>query len=245
MKRTRRQVELVRPDNLTRTRVSGLPYKPTRRQTRRSKKSSTPPGYLASDETMLIPSDISDTSEWEWITGGFPCRDVARERFIADSHTSHFPNGNDPNSGVTNTEIKSEILRDDTDLNREQFMDQTYECPISVIPANRTPSATEQRTANQGAEESTIKPRDLQVEYIPMDSGSITDFPVYELNDSADEWTPPLNPTNIPGKVLPTIRRCSGNVGPPKFYGQRYFIDAVRQFSRSLWFSSRSHRDRN
>ena len=112
---------------------------------------------------MLIPSDISDTSEWEWewIAGGFPCRDIARERFISDSHTTHFPNGNDPNSGVSNTEIKSEILEDDTDLNREQSMDQTYACPISVIPANRAPSATEQRTATQGEEESTIKPRDL------------------------------------------------------------------------------------
>ena len=109
-------MELVPSDNPTRTRVSGSSYKPTRRQTRRSKKSSTPPGYLASDESMLIPSDISDTSEWEWIAGGFPCRDVARERFISDSHTSHFPNGIDPNSGVTNTEIKSEILEDDTDL---------------------------------------------------------------------------------------------------------------------------------
>ena len=60
-----------------------------------------------------------------------------------------------------------------------------------------------------------------------MDLGSITDFPVYEINESADECTPPLNPTSIPGKVLPTIRRSSRNVGPPKFYGQRYFIDAV------------------
>ena len=71
MPRTSKQVELVPSDNLTRTRVSGTSYKPTRRQTRRSKNSSTPPGYLASDESMLIPSDISDTSEWEWIAGGF------------------------------------------------------------------------------------------------------------------------------------------------------------------------------
>ena len=60
-----------------------------------------------------------------------------------------------------------------------------------------------------------------------MDSGSITDFPAYEINDSADECTPPLNPTNIPGKVLPTIRRSCRNVGPPKFFGQGYFIDAA------------------
>ena len=56
--RTRKQVELAPSDNLIRTRVSGTSSKPIRRQTRRSKKSSTPPGYLASDESMLIPSDI-------------------------------------------------------------------------------------------------------------------------------------------------------------------------------------------
>ena len=66
--------------------MSGTSFKPVRRQTRRSKKSSTPPGYQASDESMPIPSDISDTSEWEWIAGGFPCRDVVREHFISDSN---------------------------------------------------------------------------------------------------------------------------------------------------------------
>ena len=176
---------------------------------------------------MLIPSDISDTSEWEWIAGGFLCRDVARERFISDSHTTHFPNGIDPDSGVTNTEKKSEILEDNTDLNRDQFEDQTHECPIRIVPANRTLSALEQWTTTQGEEESTTKPRDLQDEHNPTDSGSITDFPMYEIIDSANECTPPLNPTNIPGIVLPTIRRSSRNVGPPKFYDQRYFIDAV------------------
>ena len=227
MKRTSRQVEQDPSDNLTRTRVSGSSYKPSRRQTRRSKKSSTPPGYLASDESMLIPSDISDASEWEWIAGGFPCRDAARERFISDSLTPHFSNRNDPNSGLTNPEIKSEILEDDTDLNREQLIDQSYECPISVIPARRTLSTTEQRTATQGEDELTTKQRDLQDECNPTDFDSITDFPVYEINDSTDECTPPLNPANIPGKIPPTIRRSSRNVGPPKFYGQRYFIDAV------------------
>ena len=174
MPRTRKQVELVPSDNLTSTRVSGSSYKPTRRQTRRSKKSSTPPGYLASDESMLIPSDISDTSEWEWIAGGFPCRDVARERFISDSH---FSTGINPNSGVTNTELKSEVFEDDTGLNREQFEDQTRECPISIIPANRTSSALEQETTTQGEEKSTIKPRKLQDEHNPTDLSSIKEFP--------------------------------------------------------------------
>ena len=104
---------------------------------------------------------------------------------FSDSHKTHFPNGIYPNSGVTNTEIKSEILEDNTDLNRDQFEDQTHECPISIIPANLTFSALEQRTTTQGEEESTIKPRDLQDEHNPTDSGSITGFPVYEIIDSA------------------------------------------------------------
>ena len=142
MPRTRKQVELVPSDNLTRTRVSGTSYKPTRRQTRRSKKSSTPPGYLA--------SDFSDTSDWEWIAGGFPCRDVARDRFISDSCTTHIPNGIGPNFSVTNNDIKSEVLEDNTAQYGEKFEDQTFECPISIIPANRTSSALEQKTTTQG-----------------------------------------------------------------------------------------------
>ena len=136
-------------DNLTRTRISGSSRNTTRRQTRHSKKSSTPPGYLASDESMLIPSDISDTSEWEWIAGGFPCRDVARERFISDSLTPHLSIANNSNHTITNPEIKSEILENDIEPSREQSLDQSYECPISIIPANRTHSTEEQRTINQ------------------------------------------------------------------------------------------------
>ena len=98
--KTRKHVELASSDNFTRTRVSGSSSKPVRRQTRQSKKSTTPPGYLASDESMLTPSDISDASDWEWIAGGFPCKDVARERFISDSCTAHIPNGISPNSSL-------------------------------------------------------------------------------------------------------------------------------------------------
>ena len=103
--------------------MSGTSSKPVRRQTRRSKKSSTPPGYLASDESMLFPSDISDTSEWEWIGGGFLCRDLSRERFISDSYTTHIPNGIGPNFSVTNNDIKSEVLEDNTAQYGEQFGD--------------------------------------------------------------------------------------------------------------------------
>ena len=57
--------------------------------------------------------------------------------------------------------------------------------------------------------------------------GTVTDFPVYEIVDSADDRTSTHDSFNKPGKVPPTIRRSCRNVCPPKFYGQRYFIDAV------------------
>ena len=191
MPRTSKQVELVPSDNLTRTRVSGTSYKPIRRQTRRSKKSSTPPGYIVSDEFMLIPSDISDTSEWEWIAGGFPCRDVARERFISDSCTTHIPNGIGPNFSVTINDTKSEALENTTAQYGEQFEDQTFECPISIIPANRTSSELEQKTTTQREEENAIKPREFQDDRNPTDLGPVADFPVYEIVDSADDPTTP------------------------------------------------------
>ena len=77
--RTRHQIESGSSDNNTRTRVLRPSSKSTRRQPPRSKKTTTPPGYLAWDESMIIPSDISDTNDWEWRAGDFSCRDVARE----------------------------------------------------------------------------------------------------------------------------------------------------------------------
>ena len=63
---------------------------------------------------MLIPLDISDTGEWEWIVGRFPCRDVDRERFISDSCKTHIPNGISPNSSLFKNNFKSEVLEDIT-----------------------------------------------------------------------------------------------------------------------------------
>ena len=124
--KTCKQVELASSDNLTRTRVSELSSISVRRQTRQSKKSTTPPGYLASDESMLIPSDKCDTSDWEWIAGGLPCREAARERFISDSCTAHIPNGNSLNSSLPKNNIKSEVLEDITVQAGDQFGDQSF-----------------------------------------------------------------------------------------------------------------------
>ena len=166
---------------------------------------------------MLIPSDISDTREWEWIAFGFPCRDVARERFTSDSCPTHIPNGIGPNFSVANNDIKSEVLEDNTVQYGENFGDQTFECLISIITANRISSALEQNTTTQGEEETIIKPRELQDDRNPTDLCTVTDFPVYEIVDSADDFTSTHDSSNKPGKVPPTIRRSSRNVGPPKF----------------------------
>ena len=72
-------------------------------------------------------------------------------------------------------------------------------------------------------EETIIKPREFQDDRNPADS----DFPVYEIVDSADDCTSIHDSSNNPGNVPPIIRRSSRNVRPPNFYGQRYFIDAV------------------
>ena len=60
-----------------------------------------------------------------------------------------------------------------------------------------------------------------------MEEDATTNFPVYESVDSSDETTPATGLQTNPGNVSPIIRRSSRNVGPPKFYGKRFFIDVV------------------
>ena len=60
-----------------------------------------------------------------------------------------------------------------------------------------------------------------------MEEYATTNFPVYESVDSSDETTPATGLQTNPGNVSPIIRRSSRNVGPPKFYGKRFFIDVV------------------
>ena len=55
----------------------------------------------------------------------------------------------------------------------------------------------------------------------------MTDFPVYEIVDSADDITPTTVPSTKPGNDPPIIRRSSRNVEPPKIYGKRFFVDVV------------------
>ena len=201
--------------------MSGLSYKPAWRQTRRSKKSTTPPGYLASDESMLIPSDISETSDWEWIAGGFPCRDEARERFISDSCKTHIQNGISLNSSLPKNNIKTEILEDINIQAGDQFGDQTVECPISIIPTEQNPTSRDQSVTPQAEDTENSKLRELQDNSNPTKKDTPTDFPVYEIVDSADDSTPTPVSSNKPGNDPPIIRRSSRNVEPTKFYGKR------------------------
>ena len=83
---------------------------------------------------MFIPSDTLDISDWEWIAGGFPCREMIRKRFISDNYIfneEHTPSL-DPQTYQTN--IKSEILD-------EQLQStDTAECPISIKQAPQNTS---------------------------------------------------------------------------------------------------------
>ena len=190
----------------------------------RSRQTPPPPGYLASDESMFIPSDISDTSDWEWIAGGFPCRDVARERFISDSCKTQIQNGITLNPSLPKNNIKNEILEDNT----IQVGDQQVECPISIISAGPKPTSRDQSVIPQAEDTSISKLPDSQYNSSnPADKDTLTDFPVYEVVDSADDSTPTTVPSNKPGNDPPIIRRSNRNVGPPKFYDKRYFIDVV------------------
>ena len=75
-------MELPTPVNTRSRGQSTKPYKP--RQTQ-NKALSPNSGYLAGDKSMFIPWDTSDISDWEWIAGGFPCREMIRERLISDN----------------------------------------------------------------------------------------------------------------------------------------------------------------
>ena len=130
-------------DNKTRMRVSRPSTNPSRRQPPRSKKSTILPGYLASDESMFIPLDTSDISDWEWIAGEFPCRDVVREQDISVSITDSKQDNNTDNSPEANDNIKVEIWEDNQDVELI-----TSHWPISIIPLESTTTTQERDSKN-------------------------------------------------------------------------------------------------
>ena len=152
---------------------------------------------------------------------------MARERFISDSCKAHIPNGISLNSSLPKNNITSEVLEDITVQAGDQFGDQSVECPISIIPAGRNPISNDQSVTPQAKETENSKLREFHDISNPADKDTTTDFPVYEIVDSADDSFQTSASSNKPGNDPPIIRRYSRNVGPTKFYGQRYFVDVV------------------
>ena len=112
--------------------------------------------------------------------------------------------------------------------NAIQVGDQPVECPISIIPAWSKPTLRDQSVMSQAEYPSNSKLPDSQDNSTnPVEKDTLTDFPFYEIVDSADDSTPNTVPSTKPGNDPPIIRRSSRNVGTPKFYGTRFFIDVV------------------
>ena len=101
------------------------------------------------------------------------------------------------------------------------------ECLISIIPAGHNPTSRDQSVTSQAEDFPNSKLPELQDKSNPTEKDPPTDFPLYEIVDSADDSTPTPVSSNKPGNDPPIIRRSSRNVGPPKFYDKRYFIDVV------------------
>ena len=180
-------------------------------------------GYIAGDEFMFIPADTSDISYWEWIAGGFPCREMIRERLISDNHIfNEQPTSSlDPQTYQAN--IKSEILDE-----QPQSMDP-MECPISIIPAvhNNTTSHSPSKPSNTVTTEGSNAPLDKTKK---VEGENSVDIPIFEIEDSSDENV--TNKESHPKEITITgndfiLRSSSRNVGPPQFYGKRLYIDII------------------
>ena len=218
--KTGRHTESLTPVT-TRSRGIKQPTKLNKSKLNRNKASTSNTGYLAGDESMFIPSDTSDISDLEWIAGGFPCREMIRKRFILDNHIfNDEPTPSlDPQTYQTN--IKSEILD-------EQLQStDTAECPISIKPAPQTTSHPPGELYTATTTEGPKTPLDSTKE---PEGENPVEFPVYEIEDSSDEITITeerhLKENTITGNDF-KLRRSSRNIGPPQFYGKRFYIDII------------------
>ena len=145
---------------------------------------------------MFVPSVTSNISDWEWIAGGFPSRDVVRNRIISDSLNDLKRNNNTAKSRKAKNNIKDEILNESQD---DELI--TSQCPSSIIPAE--PIATSQETG----------PKDISAKTINEDPP--VNFPAYEMVDSSDEAIstvqPPFNSGNEPPYVAQVEKRACRN----------------------------------
>ena len=155
-------------------------------------------GYLAGDESMFIPSDTSDSSDFEWIAGGFPCRDMIRERLISDNLTSHEPTILPLDFQTSQANIKSEILDD-----QPQTSDPLG-CPISIIPAGQ--STTTSQPDNHLTPDSMTKPSDNPTETRKeVEREKSVDFPIFELSIPQTTTLPLRKPSQRRPLPLVTI----------------------------------------
>ena len=218
--RTGRHTESFSPVT-TRSRGTNQPSKSNKSKKNRNKASTSNTGYLAGDESMFIPSDTSDISDWEWIAGGFPCREMIRKRFISDNDNFNKEPTSSLDPKTYQTNIKPEILDDQPQLS------DTAECPISIKPAPQTTSHPPDEPSTATKTETPNIPSDLTK---PLVGEKPVDFPVFEIEDSSDEIGTseerhPKETTTTGNELI--LRRSSRNVGPPQFYGKRYYIDII------------------
>ena len=170
---------------------------------------------------MFITSDTSDISDWEWIAGGFPCREMIRKRFISDNDNFNKEPTSSLDPKTYQTNIKPEILDDQPELS------DTAECPISIKPAPQTTSHPTDEPSTATKTETPNIPSDLTK---PLVGEKPVDFPVFEIEDSSDEIGTseerhPKETTTTGNELI--LRRSSRNVGPPQFYGKQYYIDII------------------
>ena len=150
---------------------------------------------------MFILSDVSDRSDGEGIAGGFPCRDLVKERISSDSINELKQDNNTDNSPEANDNITAEVLEDNKEV--EPITSQR---PISSIPAELT-TITQERDSK---DTSTT----------PQIVDSPVNIPVFEIVDSFDEAMSKTKSTPKRDND-PLICRSNRKVGPPKFYGKR------------------------
>ena len=215
--KTMLQTELATSDNNTRTRVSNPSTNPAKSRSTRNKVQTSNADYLKGDEYSIIPSDTSNISDWEWIAGGFPCRDMIRERIIPDkisqqesSIPSLDPQGN----------IRTEILD-----GKASTLDSP-DSPISIIPSGQSSKKlhpTKHLLSGSGTIISELR-------IYGRKRNKSVNFPSYEIVDSSEDniasqelWSEEI--TTIGNKFK--LRRSSRNLGTPQFYDERLYIDII------------------
>ena len=105
----------------------------------------------------------------------------------------------------------------------------TPECPNSIILAKSDDAPPATKVDSLSKIEPQVNPPDrtnsLQSEE------PLVNFFIYEIVDSSDEAPSNQQTSRTPGNDNnPLLRRSFRNVGPPKFYGKKYFMDVIGQF---------------